>query len=309
MNLNCRLKVAAVALLTILMGGEAANAQQLTPVSKKDKIFIDYEFSKKKFYEQEGAFITLWLYSVNPDIAFAKEAEAPTLNKGNFAYASKVQDMRQSKKERVKGVDYYAYPLSTYLVMMRDPGKFKLQNGSYEVGINVPVVYQDPMWGEQRGFETRSFRISLPTAEFRVKELPVAEGTGNFSGAVGNFEIVTSIPEGNIILNEPSTVVITVRGNGLIGNDILPEYREAFGNGTKLRSVSENSRMFFDGKDVVSELELECEFIPTDKDNCEIGIVSLGYFNPETEKYETARSEPVRVNVKSLSVERSVHDI
>lgn len=309
MNLNCCLKTVAIALLMIFIVGDASRAQVLTPVSKKDKIFIDYEFSKKKFYEQEGTFITLWLYSVNPDIAFANEAEPPSLNKGKFAYASKVQDMRQPKKERVKGVDYYAYPLSTYLVTMKEPGKFRLQNGSYEVGINVPVVYQDQMWGEQRGFETRSFRISLPSSEFRVKELPVVEGTGNFSGAVGNFEIVTSIPEGNIILNEPSTVIITVRGNGLIGNDILPEYREAFGNGTKLRSVSENSRMFFDGKDVVSELELECEFIPTDKEHCEIGIVSLGYFNPETEKYETARSEPVRVSVKSLSVERSVHDI
>lgn len=284
-------------------------AQNVTQVSKKEKIFIDYELSKKKFYQQEGVFVTLWLYSVNPDITFASEAEPPALANGEFAYMSKVQDVRQPKREKIKGVNYYAFPISTYLFTMKEPGKYRLENGRYNVGINVPVVYHDPIWGEQRGFETRNTVVNLPSLEFRVKELPVVEGPLNFSGAVGSFEIETIIPEGNIILNEPSTAIITVRGNGLLGKDILPEYRNAFRNGTKLRSVSENHRMFFDGKDVVSELELECEFIPTDQEDCRIGSISLGYFNPQTEKYEIARSKTVQVPVSSISVERNIHDI
>lgn len=112
----------------------------------------------------------------------------------------------------------------------------------------------------------------------------------------------TIVPKGDIIVNEDASLIIVVKGKGLLGSDILPEYREAFGTGNKLKSFTERTDSFYDGKDIVSEFEMECEFVPTDIKNCEIGVVRFGYFNPETGKYETAESKPVKIDVKSSAV-------
>lgn len=300
-----------VAALTLLcLWGPVAKAQAV-PVGKHvDDLFIRYEFSKDKIYEHEGALVTAWLYTINPEIAYARELNPPVAAKNNFTYLSQVRDMRQPRRERIKGADYYVFPLTTYVVMMAEDGKFEIAENDFEVGVNVPVITFDPIWGEQKGFRTNNMTVKSPKTSFRIRKLPdILDPNVHYSGAVGIFEIKTEIPEGNIILNESSTAVITVRGKGLLGNDILPEYRNAFGTGAKLKSVAENTRLYFDGKNVISELELVCEFIPTDQENCEIGVVSLGYFNPETGHYETAYSEPVKVKVNSLSIEREVHDI
>ncbi len=265
-------------------------------------MFVRCEFSKTEFYAYESVRATIWLYSTNPEIAYVNEMKSPSLKKGEFSYLSRLSQSPEPRRERIKGIDYYVFPLSSYFFTMRNDGKYQMEGGEYEVGVNIPYVIQDPFYGRMRGMKTHKMRITMLPSAFKVKSLPAMKDDTTFSGAVGEFEVSIIVPEGNIIVNEDASLNIVVKGKGLLGSDLLPEYREAFGNGNKLKSFSERSNSYFDGKDIVSELVMECEFVPTDIKNCEIGIIRFGYFNPMTGKYEVAESEPVKIDVKSSAV-------
>lgn len=267
-----------------------------------DDVFVKCQFSKTSFFCQECVCATMWLYTVNPDVAYVNEINSPELKKGKFSYISRITDLPRPHREKVNGVDYIAIAISSYMIIMGDAGKYDMTGGKYEVGLNVPVVYDDPFYGRVRTLETRSRILCLPSVEFKVNELPSIAGDFPFSGAVGEFEVEAMIPPGDIIVNEDASVILIVKGKGMLGSDVLPEYREAFGNGNKLKSFTEHNKVFYDGKDIISEKELECEFVPTDINNCEIGVVRFGYFNPSTRRYEIAESEPIRINVKSSAV-------
>ncbi len=87
--------------------------------------------------------------------------------------------------------------------------------------------------------------MDMKPVDFKVKSLPAAKDTVAFSGAVGKFSVSTVVPRGDIIVNEEASIIVIVKGRGLLGSDILPEYRDAFGEGNKLKSISEQLNTYF----------------------------------------------------------------
>ena len=280
----------------LIVGMLSANAKN------HEDLFVRCSIDQSSFYSHECVCATMWLYTPYSDIAFVNEVESPHLKTGEYSYISRVQNFHKSHREKVDGKLYYAFPLASFVFAMNDAGKYTMQSGKFEIGINFPVVYEDPFFGKVRTAETRSCIVDMKPVDFKVKSLPAAKDTVAFSGAVGKFSVSTVVPRGDIIVNEEASIIVIVKGRGLLGSDILPEYRDAFGEGNKLKSISEQLNTYFDGESIVSELELECEFVPTDIRNCRIGAVRFGYFNPETKRFEVAESEPVDIDVKSSAV-------
>lgn len=281
------------------------------PVSAADKnrdLFISYSLDAKSLYEREGAILTVNLYSTNPDIAFAERLSPAALDKGEFSYISNLEFPRRARREVIDGKEYYVFTLNAYLVCLHDKGSYTLRGAEYEVGINTPVVYDDPFWGPTRTAKTERVVIKTDPFKFKVKELPACKPEDSFSGAVGDFQVSTTIPPGDIVLNQEATAIITLKGRGILGKDIMPEYLDAFSKDVTLKSVSENRDSYFDGKGIVSILTLECEFIPKSKD-AEIGPVYFGFFNPKTGKYEKAVSESVRINAKSIASQKETIEV
>lgn len=308
----------AVNLFILLMSATVLESSTVVNVAEKSRItevkdsediaFVKCEISNGDIFVGQGIFVTMWLYSKSSNIAYVQEKESPYLKKGEFAYISKVEEMSKPRKEVIKGTEYWVMPIAKYLVMMNVSGKYELKGGIYSIGINMPVVYNDPFFGRVRRYETKSYSLNMQEEKFRVKDLPKVPTDFPFSGAVGEFELET-LTQSEIIINYESTAVIRLKGKGFIGNDILPEYREAFGQGNKLKSVSHKERAYFDGEDIISVKELECEFIPESRTDCEIGVVRFGYFNPYKSKYEIAESKPVRLKVESSTIKREAIDI
>lgn len=276
---------------------------------KSDIAFMRVELSENEFYVNQVVSMTFWLYSDYPDISFFREVKAPRLEKGEFGYISRADFQSGSRREIINNKEFWAVPVARYFVMVKNSGKYTFDGGEYELGVNVPVVYDDPFYGRIRGVDTRQLKVSPDKTVFNVKNLPKAEESFPFSGAVGEFDVETVVPKGDIIVNEEATAIVVLKGRGLIGEGILPEYREAFGECTKLKSFTERNDIFYDSAGVVSEKEMECVFIPETRDNCRIGVVRFGYFNPRTKKYEIAESTPVEIDVESSAIRSKIIDI
>ncbi len=268
------------------------------------ELSIECRMLPQTFYERQPVPMVVTLVSSTPDIALAEVRSAPSLTKGEFASVQKVSPAGSAYQEVSGGKTYYCFPLEAYMVTMSDKGKYEIAGGEYEIGVSFPAVVNDPFWGKRRTSVVKRFPVPVDKCKFNVKALPAPPPSVDFSGSVGKFTIETVVPRGDIFVNEEAVAVVVLRGTGMIAESTLPEYRNAFRNGLRLKSISESRDAAYDNGEMVSELRLECTFIPDVRDGVEIGEVSFCYFDPEAGEYRTARSAPVRIEVKSTTSKR-----
>ncbi|MDE6339780.1 MAG: BatD family protein [Muribaculaceae bacterium] len=275
----------------------------------KSDMMIITECDKDVYYSNETGKATVWLYTTNPNISGFNEVSPISLDKGEFSYIAKIANVPPYGRKRIKNKDYYAIPLAVYAFMIKSPGKHNLLAGDYKIGVDEPIIVRDPWFGNVASHRTSVVDLEGVKASIKVKRLPDAKENSSFNGAVGSYDINVMVPRGDIIINEPASLVITIKGTGMIGDDTMPDYHKAFMEGNKLKSMSEKNDYYYDGNNLVSQKVLECEFIPTDKDNCIIGPVEFSFFNPQTGKYETVKSDPIKIEVKSSTAKLTPYDI
>lgn len=272
--------------------------------SKSPEMYVECRDVPSSIYEREPVSLVMTLVSSTPDIAFADVVKAPELKKGEFSSVQKVSQPGRPYEEVIDGRKFYCFPLEAYVVTLADKGKYELAGGEYSIGVSYPVVVNDPFWGRRRSTEVRRFSVPVNKVSLKVRDLPAAPGGIDFSGSVGQFTIETVVPKGDIFINEEATAIVVLKGTGMIAESTLPEYRDAFKTGMKLKSISESRDAGYDNGKLVSELHLECTFIPQERDGVEIGEVTFDYFDPVAGEYRTARSKPVAVKAKSSTSKR-----
>lgn len=267
------------------------------------QLFINIEADKSVVYCGESQIITVNLYSSTPDISGFRDNGEISLKKGSFESIKKVNISSRPYKKKFNGKILYCFPLETYAVSYDHKGNYEITDGPYEIGVSFPVIYNDPFWGPYRSSEIEAIDIDVSPVKVKVKSLPSPSSNYNFNGSVGNFKIETILPKGNIYLNEEATVYIVIKGEGILTDSTLPDYQDAFKDGLKLKSFAETRSQAYSNGNLVSEIQMECVFIPTRSEEVEIGEISFCYFDPKDGKYKTVVTKPVKVNVKS-SVDR-----
>lgn len=277
--------------------------------AEKTDIFIECVLDRATVYEREPVPVVVTLFTTDPNIEYAEVKSEVGLSKGEFASVQKVEPAGSSYRREIGGREYFCFPLKAFMFTMDRKGSYELSGGEYAVGVSYPVIVNDPFWGKIRTSETKELDVPVRRTSFKVKALPAPPADMHFSGSVGDFSIETVVPRGDIFLNEEATAIIILKGTGMIADLTLPEYRDAFKNGLKLKSVSESRGAAYDRGRMVSELQLECTFIPTSETDAEIGVVMFDYFDPATGKYRRAESEPVKVKVKSTVSRRESIDV
>ncbi len=303
-------KLSGIISAILLMMQNAYGAPSAKPAPEnQDEIHMQWNMESVALYQHEPVTLTLYLWSPEIEINGLKEIAPGHLDKGDFSYVSHADFDRRPRRRMLNGKPWIVYPVDSYVVTLDKPGKHRLSGSKYIIDTAVPEIIDDPYWGSVKSYKRAQKTIEVAPMTFEVKALPNKDNTESFSGAVGNFEVKVSVPPGEIYMNEEAIVIVTVTGDGWINDHILPEYRGAFGKGTKLRSVSEDRKKYMADGRLVSELILECTFLPTSLDEAIIGPVQMGFFNPTTGEYSIAASEPVNVKVQSIAMKAPSIDI
>lgn len=283
-------------------------AQKSKPVDKRD-FRLSWNRDKVRLYHQEPVVLTIYLWTPEIEVRGVSASKSPVLDKGEFASIQRADVTSRARVVEKDGRRWYVYPIDSYAITMSQSGKYNFRNGRYMVDISVPTLYDDPFWGRIQTMQTQRIELPVQPLEIEVVPLPDTKGSAEFSGAVGVFDVSVTVPPGDIFLNEDALAIITVKGPGWLNEQVLPEYHSAFGNGTKLKSFSEERRQYLENGRLVSEVQMECTFIPTSRKDAKIGKVRLSFFNPETGTYQTVESEEVTVDVKSIADKSQIHSI
>lgn len=145
------------------------------------------------------------------------------------------------------------------------------------------------------GFLEPDIVLETQPIEIMVKSLP-DDAPPDFMGAVGDFEISAELSETEGHVNEPLTLIIEVSGQGNVEFLAEPELPEIEGWRT-FESQSPQPDIQALNDVVFGTRRYERLIVPGRAGDTEIPPISLSYYNPTLETYETVRTDPIPVSI------------
>jgi hypothetical protein len=143
-------------------------------------------------------------------------------------------------------------------------------------------------------FFTRSTALQTQPVLLNVRPLP-ENAPANFQGAVGQFDIQAQADTAATEVNETITLHVALRGQSNMNGVADPQWTE----GPEWRAFDSKATVnnqFADG--VMSGVRsYERLLVPTQAGDLLLPAIEFSYFNPQTESYETASSEPIIIQV------------
>jgi hypothetical protein len=136
----------------------------------------------------------------------------------------------------------------------------------------------------------------LRTTSVGLTVFPLPEGApGNFTGAVGNFDINSEIEATSGIVNDPVIMTVTVNGEGNPNTLPDPEWPEIEG----WRSFESDSRIEtrVNGGIVSGRKIYERIMIPSVSGEYTIPPVSYSFFDPKLVQYRTVSTRPIALTI------------
>lgn len=277
--------------------GSASASQQTGPrfIGKgNENLFMVASVSRTSVYEQQALVYTVKLYSSFANIHFLGAAEAPKFN--GFTLEEDKVKVESLHFESYKGRQYACAVIARYIIFPQMAGRLTIQGNKYTVTAEARQEYWDPFWGNISYGKPVQLVVQPNDLTVDVRALPQPQPAG-FSGGVGKFTITASMPTQRMATNQAASLVYTVSGTGNIKYITLPDLSSIFPKQFDVSTPTPTVKAGPNGSTVSGSVRFDCSVMPMEEGTFEIPSVELVYFNPETGKYETARSRPFEVTV------------
>ena len=267
-------------------------------------LFIKVSANKKRVYEQEPILLTYKVYTL---VSLTQlEGKMPDL-KGFHTQEVDLPQQKSFKVETVNGRPYRTVTWSQYVMFPQITGKLQIPS----ITFNGIVVQQnrniDPFeafFNGGSGYIEVKKQIQAPGIEIQVDPLP--QRPANFSGGVGKFNISAQLNKTDVKANDPVSMRVIVSGTGNLKLIKQPEvafpkdfdkYDAKITDKTKLTPSGLEGSMIYD---ILA--------VPRHQGKYEIPPIEFTFFNTDTKKYETVRTEGFTLNVAKGSGSASVSD-
>lgn len=195
--------------------GEASlnNKDSQSSLSGTNQMFVRQIVSKTKVYEQEAFLITYKLYTRYNvrDIANVKFPEY----KGFYVQDIDLDVNRQFVTEHYNGLNYNTIVLKQALLYPQRSGKIEIESGQLDAVIveRVSNHSQGIFDGFFDSYRDVKKSLKIPSATINVMPLP-SDAPKSFNGAVGRFDIKSSISTQELKANDAVTLTLDISGTG-----------------------------------------------------------------------------------------------
>ena len=268
------------------------------------KVYVEVE---KEGYVGQPLEYRVMLASTSRNIADVRVASWPNISLGCNVVKGAVNNQKPVEKKE-KGKTWYVWTVMRNFIIPEKEGKFEIGEGEYVVFVPFERIVNDFFWGARRMVDYDEIIAKSGKASFKVSNLPEKGRPQDFSGCVGNFTIEGWFPPGEIRVGKEAIVVFRISGFGSLENLKLPNIARSFTDGCSLREIDQNENISQKNGRFFSEVTLTCRFTPETADG-EIKPIEIVFFNPDTKKYETVGSEPLKWNnIKTPSTKTPAYD-
>jgi len=264
----------------------------------KDNLFVRVSVDKTNVSKGEQILSTVKLYiSQNVPLNGFDEVKLPTYE-GFWTKDIDVPSQVNFTREVYNGKIYQVGILKKTILFPQQTGTIRINPFEITCLVRQRVRQQqgffDDFFDNYRVVKAKV--VSDPVA-INVKDLP--NPPANFSGAVGNFSISSSLDKNALKSNEAVTLKLTVNGSGnltLINAPKieLPQDFEAYEPKTSDNVIASDNGLS-------GSISFEYLFIPRFAGNFTIPAIQFVFFNPGTRQFETRTTEAFNIKVEKGS--------
>ncbi len=158
------------------------------------------------------------------------------------------------------------------------------------------------IFGEPFGLGRRGApqKVVVPSnaASLQVNELPAAARPANFSGLVGRYSIEAEATPTEMNVGDPITLTLRVSGPRYLAKTELPSLEHQTALVRDFRIPQDRASGTVEGRSKVFTQTIRA----THSGVAQIPPIELAYFNPDTDAYETATTEPIPVTVEGTNI-------
>lgn len=300
----------------VTAGGKTHKTQPISLVVSKsetnDLLFVEIKGDRKKLYVGESLKLSLqiWLRPFT-DRAYGKLNEPSMwscINEksdwGSFRESlEKMAAQRMAPKGREllrkdsKGQErsYYLYEIERTVQVDR-PGQLRAED------INIVVTYPTGVARSNDLFSMNMLRLTGATTisaqamvePIEVLPVPQEDRPAWYSGAVGHYTIEATAKPTDVSVGDPITLTLLINGTGNLAELLPPPMAELPELTTDFRVPSDPlaGEVTSDGKRFSISIRAASDTVK------QIPPIPFAFFDPQSEKFETVRSEPIPLQVK-----------
>ena len=255
---------------------------QTQPINPNEAFFIQVDVDKTKVYEGEQLTASWYLYT-RGQIRDIDTLKYPSLS-GFWKEEIELATRLNFTQEIVNGVVYKKALLASFALFPIKAGKAKVDSYKAKCTVITPSNF-----GFGRPYQ--STKVSKPVT-IEVIPLPTEGRPADFTGAVGSYEVTTSVEPKQAKVNEPVTMKVRFEGRGNAKLIDLP----ALNLPTALEEYDTkvDSKYFRDGR---SFKEFEILLIPREPGEFEIPGVSVSLFDPATSTFNQKQTQATQLTI------------
>jgi hypothetical protein len=260
-----------------------------------ENVFVKTSVNKNNIYQGEQIVVSYKLYS-KINLTDINISSIPELN--GF-WKEEVETKSTAKLEVIDGVRHNVWEISRFILTPQKSGKLNVDPMNINVTVQIKKQrnrrdpFGDPfgMFGSYQNIEEE---IQSKNIKINVKDLP--EGAPeNFNGAVGQFELKSSVDKKTADANEAINYKLTLSGNGNI--HLIDNIPVNFPANFESYDPQKKDKTFNTKNGIAGKIEFEHLLIPRYKGEYSIDGVSFSYFNPRSKTYKTITTESLVINV------------
>lgn len=272
--------------------GEQANSSR--GENYGENLFVRTIVTKTKVCEQEALTLTYKLYFAGVDVAqLTNNTKIPDFT--GFLRQEIDLGERQTELEHYNGRNYQTFTLYQTLLYPQHSGEIKIEPAQFEAILRVQTRAQiRSIFDDFLSYQNVAKGLTAPGVTINVESLPAGKPS-DYSGAVGQLQISSSISTTEPKANEAVTLKVTISGKGnmkLLKTPAIdwPEGFEAYDP-----KVNNNYKTTASGMSGTKTIEYLA--IPRAGGEYAIPAIHFSYYDTADKCYKTLKTDEYQLHV------------
>lgn len=256
------------------------------PKNPNEAFFVQVEVDKTEVYEGEQVTANWYVYT-RGQMETLDRLKFPSL-RGFWKEIIEEVPTIQFVEEIVNGIPYRKALLASHALFPIKAGTAVIDE--FKIKSRVRTLSSGFGGGSGKAFE---YTKSSERVQIKVKPLPLEGRTPEYTGAVGLFEVNTSLEgQARHPVNEPLTLKVRFEGAGNAKTIDLPPLN--LPPGVELFETKSDSRFFKNGK---SFKQFDVLIIPRQLGTLVLPPLKVNLFDPATGRYYTKETNPISIEI------------
>jgi len=263
-------------------------------VSSND-VFVRVQVSKNSVYENEGFLVTVKLYTLVDIAGFDGAPKFPEYE-GFIAQEIDMPANAQWLLENYNGRNYRTATLKQTILYPQRSGKITIPSGKLDVVARVRTQQRQRSFFDDFFDMTQEVKRTLTSSPVTIDVKPLPQGKpASFNGAVGDYNMTSSITSTQLKTNDAVTVKVVISGNGNI--KLVKNPAVTFPNDFDVMDPVVNNNTKASQSGVNGTKTIEYNAIPRYAGDFTIPKAEFSYFDLKTGTYKTLTTNEYQLHV------------